>query len=826
MESLQEKRTCCQQTQLRNAISNFSNARIVHKIIATGVDVNNKFFINSSDKSQPSKFSTPLHLAATKSNIANFQVLLDHGANIAIHDSEGFTALHRIVNDCLNDDTGEPPSSPFINSALLAHIKSNNPFNPGDNCGLTHFHVACMTNNVDVVKFFLKNGVNVNHAVCQSAPLFAGFTPLHFSAKFTCLETAEILVENGANINLQDAREMTAMHILIERKIAMLELIEVTETWAALLKKIDSNEKITKLLLDSNMTDDDNFKDNIGMSKSHTICTLQQPLLIQKLLEQNIDIHAHINLNSNIWPGYTMLHFAAHCNVQTVKLLLSEGANIEAKDSIGVTPFDICIEWCKLEDLHSIVSMIPSWNNIYFTNGKTKLLDFIVSMKSLDEFNLFLKKNVGDVDISLPENSPLWPGLTLLHLSVIFAKDFIDKEKYAKSTTKFRFASRAEFNSLHIVKACLNFGVSVSSQDSHGRTALHLAFRSNKWRIVDILLLHQHINNWNVTDDENLSLLHIACAVKNIWAIEQLLANNSDVDVNVVYKGNTTLMNVEPQWTPLHVAIYSNADVQVAKMLLDHGANPYLMDKKSFTPIHLLLVSPQISPNLSNLLLSLVDLKESTIGNPAFTHFHVASYFNNVKAIDRLLNLGADINALSSLPCFKNCTSLHLAMMNKSTEAVDILVRKGADVLAKGLNDWTLLSKALSSKKHDRSLKTFIVALRTNETLRQRAKMELGLTLLHVVCRAGHVDAIVNLLRKGADVNDKIRDDSPFWPGWTPLHVLVTMGIELACQKKKQNDFKKMLEMLLEHGSQVTIKNADGDTPLHLMLKKNPCDTG
>ncbi|XP_058805736.1 serine/threonine-protein phosphatase 6 regulatory ankyrin repeat subunit A-like isoform X2 [Phymastichus coffea] len=801
MDRIGEKKKRCRLAQLRTAVSNFSNPRITEKILAAGVDVNSKLQGNSPEP----RFTTALHLAAAKGSLANFEILLDHGADVTMKDSDGLTALQRVARDCLTGNADEPPSSPLIRPALSAHVKSKKPVNPDDGHGFTHMHVACATNAADAVAFFLDHGAAVDQAVSADAALFPGYTPLHFAARFAGLAAARLLVGRGADAALRDARGASAAQVLIERKIATLERLEAAEAGPeAALGRIADGEAILELLLGRAA--------DIGMPEYHAACALRSPALAARLLDGVGDVDARIAADAPAWPGYTALHFAAHCSVDAMLLLLARGASVGAREAGGATPLEICARWCGARDLHRVMSAAGAGCDVAFSGGGAGLLECVAAMRSVGRFERFLRR-VGGADARLPADSPLWPGSTPLHLAVLLS---------GRRAPGAAPGARARAFDAGFAKACLDRGVAVDARDARGRAAVHLAFRLGKASLVETLLRH---HREDASDDEGLSLLHVACASRSLWPVEQW-SRSSRVDVNLAYAGAGALAGgaVRPGWTALHAAVAANASRAVVEVLLRQGASPYLAGSDGLTPVQLLLLAdPRVEPSLAELLLSRPDLREAPAG-AAFAHLHVASYFDDARTVERLLDLGSDVDAPSRLPRFHGpCSPLHLAIASKSMAVVEVLVRRGADVLARGPDGSTPLSRTLGSGKHSRSLNAFVAALRASEALRGRVEKELGLTMLHAVCHAGHVDAVRDLLDKGADANARLRDDSAFWPGWTPLHVLVTTGIEGV---SRQNNFTAMLETLLAHGADASIANAHGDTPLHLTLRRHPCDTG
>uniref|UniRef100_A0ABD2X9S7 PRANC domain-containing protein n=1 Tax=Trichogramma kaykai TaxID=54128 RepID=A0ABD2X9S7_9HYME len=81
-----------------------------------------------------------------------------------------------------------------------------------DEVGLTHFHVASMSGCEDVVEKFLKLGQDAN---CLG--YITGDSPLHLALTWNRQRVAELLLRNGANPNLANAKGLTSLHIMCGR---------------------------------------------------------------------------------------------------------------------------------------------------------------------------------------------------------------------------------------------------------------------------------------------------------------------------------------------------------------------------------------------------------------------------------------------------------------------------------------------------------------------------------------------------------------------------------------------------------------------------------
>lgn len=120
-----------------------------------------------------------LHRAADNGNARICQLLLDRGASIETLDFLGKTALHVAVEN----------GNEEIVQAMLQHRDSN----VTDTWGRTALFAAVENKDVLLVKMLVKFNINVNLQDCK------GETPLHIAVESGCDTIVQLLLENGAD---------------------------------------------------------------------------------------------------------------------------------------------------------------------------------------------------------------------------------------------------------------------------------------------------------------------------------------------------------------------------------------------------------------------------------------------------------------------------------------------------------------------------------------------------------------------------------------------------------------------------------------------------
>jgi cytohesin len=248
---------------------------------------------------------------------------------------------------------------------------------------------------------------------------------------------------------------------------------------------------------------------------------------------------------------------------------------------------------------------------------------------------------------------------------------------------------------------------------------------------------------------------------------------------------DTELAETAKGSSPLHQAA-ANGDVERVKSLVSKGADVNAEDEKKKTPLHHAAKTGKME--VVQLLVE-AGADVNAMGKNNWPPLCIAVENNHMAVAEYLIAHGADLNPDNEW------TPLQEAASSGSVEMVEMLLAKGADIDA---GPWTALHAAVSEGNMD------MVELLITKGADVNAKDNDGRTPLYPAVR-DQPDMVELLLAHGADVNVKTDDK-----GRTLLHFI------LDADRFKYKLFKKVAQLLIAKGADVSSKDNKGRTPLHL----------
>ena len=304
-------------------------------------------------------------------------------------------------------------------------------------------------------------------------------------------------------------------------------------------------------------------------------------------------------------------------------------------------------------------------------------------------------------------------------------------------------------------------------------TPLHYAAACGLHTVVKSLAIEhpQHVHS--LCSCRKATPLHLASGEGYLEVARVLIEHGADVKAQD-WSGST----------PLHYAS-RNGQVEVARFLIKHGADVTMQTTDGQTPLnnglqtdHCLYAWPFIGHSGG------VSTHEKE-GWPR----HFASPNERMELAQLLVEHGADVNGHSG-----GCgwTLLHFVSFKGPVQLARFLVEHGADVKAQDMIRSTPLHRASSG---DVDIAQFLVEHGADVT----AQDMYGSTPLHEASLGGNGELVQFLVERGADVTAKDKK------GRTLLH-------QAAHSHRENTDLARFL---VEHGNDVTARDESGSTPLH-----------
>lgn len=184
---------------------------------------------------------------------------------------------------------------------------------------------------------------------------------------------------------------------------------------------------------------------------------------------------------------------------------------------------------------------------------------------------------------------------------------------------------------------------------------------------------------------------------------------------------------------------------------------------------------------------------------PGWSLLHIASFVDRDDIIQQVINLGADVDARNEL----SATPLHYAVNEGRLELAEILLRNGADPMAKSVDGATPL-EWVSPGRHENAYDMIMPICKFGGRFEKLAVYALSETILHRAARVNRSDVVSLILHEGH-----------------PVDILMSTGRPpLFCAA--EGDAIDTAALLLAHGADPDIKDAAGDSPITWVMKLHP----
>ena len=658
--------------------------------------------------------------------------------------------------------------------------------------------------NEAMIRFLIHNGADV-YIISTDKNTALHHAMQDYQNEKSCLEKITVLCQVGCDPSTRNMNDRTPMHLAAAR--GYLHVVKHLLSVGALLPA----DVLFQALSDRSHTTfihPDAFRTALPTSVIFLDVPRNDLSMIRFLLAEGADVRA---IAAN---GDTVLHALLRSPflrdfrdcLESVKVLITAGCDPGIPNSVGETPVVLAVLACQVPVVKYLLSLhIPLPSDILLSRQIYRFPDHdLMGMMKI------LLDNDADRHVTSPD------GRNGLHYLIECLPG----------------------PSFRAIQTLANAGCDLFARSSDGETLLHVAARRRRFELIQYLLSR----GLPLPSD----ILLVASYFLNPQQIQFLIDKGADVcaaDAN----GNTPLHRV--------VHLYSEyRALEFAKILIGAGSDPSAFNSSHKTPMHV-----AVNRGYMSVIHYLLSLRAPL--PPDIILAASASYSDTIAPLVRhLIENGADATIVAE----NGNTALHLALVrglghqDDPLETTKILVGAGCDIHARNSDGETPLISAargghiaiveyLLSLGAPLPVNAFLAAAscrhysRKIPTLRFFAALE-GADI-HVVASNGNsalhhaaesedcLETVKILISMGCDPS--LRNSA----GKTPLHTcartgnipvvkyLLSQGIPLPpdvllSAAVRNWGMAQMIRFLIREGADPCVANDNGDTPLHVALKK------
>ena len=742
---------------------------------------------------------TLVHYAVEDINRNAVDFCIKKGLPLSIKDSEGISPLALAYSQ-------KDLDSVYIAAALIAAnaspergsyayfedaVKTHNlSMRFAD--GQSPLHFAVIAGETSIVRFLLEQGVSIN------AKDISGSTPLHEAVRYGRREIASLLLDAGADINARDSIGKTPLLIITPDESAQavytlllergaqanavdtfgdnaLHIATMTKSKTAVLETLAAKGAVV------------NGRNKKGITPLAQAVERKNTGHIAFFAQKGADIHAE-----DI-QGNTPLTRSIEAGLAIVKPLINN-ENINSRDSTGNTPLHIAVY--KKAPIEQIAFFLEKGADVNARNRKGDApLYPAVQHNNRHAGELLLAKGADVFAANTANYSPLRLALSaggevqdwLLTSEVIRAADSMGNtplhfaaewqlnsaaavliEKGAPINSQNANGETASFYALQsdnapLIKFFIKNGCDLNLRDYLGNTLLHAAVAKEAEQSVSVILKAADINAKNLAGK---TPLHAAAGAGRLNMAELLLNAKADINASDI-TGKTPLMDAvqsgnkpmtklllergaspsiqEMYGRTAYHAAAETGDTELIEAVRSAGGNPFARDIQGVTPLSLVL--KKNIELIKSVLGSNINLADSD-GNTAI---HIAVQNNApYKTLAALIDAGYPSDRRNR----EGFTPLLLAVRQNKTEAVRILLSKGADPFVTDNESKCAVSHAL--KQNGDILETIV-------KIAGKQRDITGESILHYAARESDAQTVQKLLSMGLDRTVKnIAGETPY----------------------------------------------------------------
>ena len=271
--------------------------------------------------------------------------MLEHGADVAAANDDGYTALHAAVANGRGETI----------KLLVAHHAD---VNVRSKEGVTPLHVAALRGEARGIEQLLALGASTESRLAPEARVNCGETPLFWAVAAGSKNAVRCLVKHQADVNARDENGATPLHLA-----ASYFSKGVIDELLAGGAELEARDKGGNTPLHKAAMDGPRYL--FTQHRAEKALLQHQPdgpalsdddMVHGEVKVMNALIEHHANLEARTQLGWTPLHFATYeKSREKVELLLAKGADINSRiDSTGYT----ALHWASVLPGHEEVAKV------------------------------------------------------------------------------------------------------------------------------------------------------------------------------------------------------------------------------------------------------------------------------------------------------------------------------------------------------------------------------------------------------------------------------------------------------------------------------------
>lgn len=570
---------------------------------------------------------TPFHTAASSADINIVKLLIDKGADVTVKNNDGKTPIYSAMMSANENRreivksivaTGKVPSTIYLTAYMgdLAKVKTfireGAKVNKKEDDGMTALHYAAAGGQKEVAQWLLAQGADVNLKAKD------GMTPLHTAMYYSDdVETIKLLISNGAEVNnpasVEDDSGMSVLGLRLMR--CVMQSLSRNDDEMTAKTKLLWNSDVTKVLLSNGA------RFGNGDKKWLSIVQKMDIPEIKKLAPTN-------NNEEPIQPTKSLHQAAAEGDLEQVKRLIAEGADINSRGEREFTPLHVT-GWGKGPGTVAVAEMLIQKGAD--VNARAKWRETPLT-EATSFGHIALAKLL--VDKGTDPDAACEQGCTPLHHAV----------------------NRQDMPEL--VELLIANGANIQARDNTGGTPLHWAARFGREKATELLVAKGA--DVNAKDRSGGTPLMEAAANGHV-ALAKLL----------IEKGANVNARDKNDQTALHIAAWRIRKRDIVDLLIAEGADVNAKDKDGDTPADFAFYGPV---PYSNKIVKLLVQKGAGISK--LEGVYLAAYLGNLSQVKDYLRQGKDVNTRNE----DGKTLLHIAALVGESEVLEFLIANGANL--------------------------------------------------------------------------------------------------------------------------------------------------